>query len=184
MKLETILTKRQLEMFMLLAQGYSQSEIAKRLNVSVANVSFDFIQQRGYGIKARAFADDEHLTSLVIQGEFCAPHIQRNRLKLNSPEWYVFTVIENGKRSDLHRMLHICKILGLAHVPVEETGSDLHAKYSDIDTLLKRAEGDYPCGGKKEGIVIRPVVPIMSKSLNDWLSFKVINNSFLLKNEE
>ena len=81
-------------------------------------------------------------------------------------------------------MLIVCNALGLAHVPVEETGFDLPAKYPDIDALLKRAEGDYPCGGKKEGIVIRPVVPVISKTLNDWLSFKVINNSFLLKNGE
>ena len=39
MKLETILTKRQVEMFMLLAQGYSQQEIAEKLNVSAMSVS-------------------------------------------------------------------------------------------------------------------------------------------------
>ncbi len=39
MKLTTILTERQLEIFMLVVQGYSQQEIAKKLNVSDAVVS-------------------------------------------------------------------------------------------------------------------------------------------------
>ena len=39
MKLTTILTKRQAEIFMLMVQGYSQREIAEKQNVSVAVVS-------------------------------------------------------------------------------------------------------------------------------------------------
>ena len=39
MKLETIVTKRQAQTFMLMAQGYSQREIAEKQNVSVAMVS-------------------------------------------------------------------------------------------------------------------------------------------------
>ena len=39
MKLSTILTKRQKEMFMLIAQGYTEREIAGKLRVSLADVS-------------------------------------------------------------------------------------------------------------------------------------------------
>ncbi len=39
MKLTMILTERQLEVFMLIVQGYSQREIAKKLNTSDAAVS-------------------------------------------------------------------------------------------------------------------------------------------------
>ena len=39
MKLTTILTERQTEIFMLVVQGYSQREIAKKLKVSDAVVS-------------------------------------------------------------------------------------------------------------------------------------------------
>ena len=38
MKLTTILTERQVEIFMLITQGYSPTEIAKKLNVSLQNV--------------------------------------------------------------------------------------------------------------------------------------------------
>ena len=39
MKLTTILTNRQVEIFMLVAQGYSQREIARKLKVTVPVVS-------------------------------------------------------------------------------------------------------------------------------------------------
>ena len=39
MKLTTILTKRQTEIFMLIVQGYSQREIAKKLGISDIAVS-------------------------------------------------------------------------------------------------------------------------------------------------
>lgn len=164
---------------------YTETFYVSGRNYEYRNGSFwDFVQRREYGINARKFAEKEHLTSFVIQGEFCAPNIQGNKLKLKAPEWFVFTVIENGRRSGLYRTLDVCRALGLVNVPIEETGHDLTAKYPNIDALLKRAEGEYTCGGKKEGIVIRPVEPIFSMSLNDLLSFKVINNSFLLKNKE
>lgn len=36
-------------------------------------------------------------------------------------------------------------------------------------------------GRKKEGIVIRPRIPVASPTLSGALSFKVLNNDFLLK---
>ena len=39
MKLTKLLTKRQAEIFKLTAQGYTQREIAKTLNISISNVS-------------------------------------------------------------------------------------------------------------------------------------------------
>lgn len=38
MKLTTILTERQVEIFMLIVQGYSSTEIAKKLNISLQSV--------------------------------------------------------------------------------------------------------------------------------------------------
>lgn len=122
--------------------------------------------------------------TLTIQGEFCAPGIQKNRLRLQKPEWYVFTVRINGERVSLHGMIDCCNQLGLAHVPIEEIGTNLQGKYPTVDALLERADGEYPNGGKKEGIVVRTVVPVYSKKIGDYLSFKVVNNKYLLKNAE
>ena len=79
-------------------------------------------------------------------------------------------------------MTAICKALDLNMVPIEEVGIDLPSKYPTIESLLERADGNYPNAGKKKGIVIRPTEPVYSKLINTDLSMKVINNKYLLKN--
>ena len=122
-------------------------------------------------VKARRL-DELINRDIVIQGEFCGPGIQRNRLKLLKPEWYVFTVIEGGKRVGLDRMLEICETYKLTFVPIEELGTGLRHRYRDIKDLLELASGE------KEGIVIRPIRPKWSNQLNDWLSMKVLNPDY------
>ena len=124
------------------------------------------------------------IRSITIQGEYCGPGIQKNRLKLPKPHWYVFTIRENGKRAGLNRMMEICKDLQLESVPIEEVGMDLPAKYPSVEALLERADGNYPNGGKKEGIVIRPTEPVYCELISAALSMKVVSNKYLLKNEE
>ena len=138
---------------------------------------FRLVEERGYKEKLESFAEREHLKSLTVQGELCGPGIQGNKLKINAPEWYVFTVIEDGKRAGLERMLEICGELGLPHVPIEETGTNLPAKYPTVESILARSEGD------KEGIVIRPVKALYSELTRNYLSMKAVNNRYLLKND-
>lgn len=144
---------------------------------------YEFVKARGYREKIEKFAKDNGLKTLTIQGEFCAPGIQQNRLRLTKPEWYVFTVRENGRRVGLDRMLLICMHIGLDVVPIEEIGIDLTSKYPTVEALLERADGDYPNGGKKEGIVIRPVEPVFCPLISAPLSMKVVSNKYLLKTE-
>ena len=145
---------------------------------------YEFVKARNYQEKVESFAGENALRTLTIQGEFCAPGIQKNRLRLSKPEWYVFTVRENGKRVGLKRMIQICEALGMEYVPIEETGMDLPAKYPTVESLLERADGNYPNGGKKEGIVIRPTEPIFCPLISASLSMKIVSNKYLLKNEE
>ena len=144
---------------------------------------YRFVKKTGIRERMERFMQDFALDTLTIQGEFCAPGIQNNRLKLTKPAWYVFTVRENGRRVDLHRMISVCNLLDLETVPIEEIGVNLPAIYPTVEALLKRADGEYPNGGKKEGIVIRPEYPIYCPAIGDYLSMKVVNNSYLLKNE-
>lgn len=144
---------------------------------------YNFINERGYRERVETLARDNNMRTLTLQGEFCAPGIQKNRLRLAKPEWYVFTIRENGRRVGLYRMLEICDALGIEHVPIEEVGKDLPEKYPTVEALLTRADGEYPKGGKKEGIVVRPVEPVYSTSISGSLSMKVVSNKYLLKNE-
>ena len=148
-----------------------------------ASSFYELVKARGYKEKLEAFAKENGLSTLTIQGELCAPGIQQNRLRLAKPEWYVFTVRENGKRVGLNRMLRVCEALGMEHVPIEEVDTDLPAKYPTVEALLERADGDYPRGGKKEGIVVRPTESVFCPLISASLSMKVVSNKYLLKNE-
>lgn len=144
---------------------------------------YNLVNEREYRAKIETFAEEHKLKTITLQGEFCAPGIQQNRLKLTKPEWYVFTIRENGKRVGLKRMLLICDLLGIEHVPIEEIDVDLPSVYPTVESLLERADGDYPRGGKKEGIVIRPTEPVYNARIGGSLSMKVVSNKYLLKNE-
>ena len=128
----------------------------------------------------------EHLENIgykniAIQGEWCGPGIQKNRLKLTKPEWYIFTIIDlnTKKRWGLDEIAAFCIRYSLPMVPIEEVKNKF--KYNSVDELIERAKGLYESGNQKEGIVIRPSTPIWSNTINDWLSVKVLNNDYLLK---
>lgn len=145
---------------------------------------YEFVKKREYQDKMETFmAKHPNVKTLTVQGEFCGPGIQKNRLKLSKPEWFVFTIRVNGNRSGLWDMRSICLALDMPVVPIEETGRNLNLCYPTVEALLKRADGDYPNGGKKEGIVIRTVEPVFCYLISGPLSMKVVNNSYLLKRE-
>ena len=144
---------------------------------------YNLVKREDIEDRMRRFYKENGLRVLTIQGELCAPGIQQNRLRLTRPEWYVFTIREDGKRVGLKRMQEICEAMGLQLVPVEEIGTDLPSKYPTVETLLERADGEYPKGGKKEGIVIRPTEPVYCERISASLSMKVVSNKYLLKNE-
>ena len=144
---------------------------------------YNLVKREDIEDRMRKFYKDNGLRVLTIQGELCAPGIQQNRLKLTRPEWYVFTIREDGKRVGLKRMQEICKAMELQMVPVEEVGTDLPSKYPTVEALLERADGEYPKGGKKEGIVIRPTEPVYCERISASLSMKVVSNKYLLKKE-
>ncbi|MBE5857760.1 MAG: 2'-5' RNA ligase [Lachnospiraceae bacterium] len=145
---------------------------------------YEFIKNRDISLKMQSYLEKNGLNSFTIQGEFCAPGIQKNRLKLTKPEWYVFTIRINGKRVGLNKMLEVCRELDLISVPIEEIDVDLPSKYPNVEAILARADGEYPNGGRKEGIVIRPTEPIFSERISAALSMKAVSNKYLMKNEE
>lgn len=124
---------------------------------------------------------ENNIPNIAIQGEFCGAGIQKNRLKLVRPEWYVFTMIDldTHRRLPLARMKELCELLKLKMVPIEEEKEEF--EYDSVDVLLERAKGKYTSGMNKEGIVIRPIESVYSKTIGGPLSMKVLNNDYLLK---
>ena len=70
------------------------------------------------------------------------------------------------------------ELLDLDMVPIEEIGEDFNYTVSE---LIEKAKGKYPSGLDKEGIVIRPIKNEFNMQIKNRLSFKVLNNDFLLK---
>lgn len=145
---------------------------------------YRLVNERGYRDVLERFAKISGDNTVTVQGEFCAPGIQQNRLRLTKPEWYVFTIRENGKRVGLERMKNICRSCGFNMVPIEEIGTDLPSKYPTVEALLERADGEYPNGGKKEGIVVRTTEPVYNDTIGGPLSMKIVSNKYLLKQED
>lgn len=120
--------------------------------------------------------------NLALQGEFCGPGIQKNRLCLKEFHWYIFNAFDLDAQEylDFEDMRTLVEELSLEMVPLEEIGDKF--QYATIEELLIRANGNYQSGKPKEGIVIRTLTESKSKALgNGRFSFKVLNNQFLLK---
>lgn len=128
---------------------------------------------------------DSH-RNLAIQGEVAGPGIQANKLRLLEPDLFVFNVydIEKGRLLDYHDFVGFCRDGGLRTVPIEKVllAEDLAAFDWSLEAWLRRAEGKYDgTDSPREGIVIRPIVSTYSPALRGRLSFKIINNDFLIK---
>lgn len=126
---------------------------------------------------------------IAVQGELCGPGIQKNRLGLSEIDIFMFGVYDAraGHYLDFADFVGFCKEYGLRTVPIErEVRGDeaLHFEHT-LDRWLEAARGTYAgTKSRKEGIVVRPLVESRSATLGGRLSFKVINNDFLLKDED
>ena len=127
-----------------------------------------------YGLKEKLA---RYGKNIVITGELCGPGIQKNRLRLNAVEWYVFDVKDwdSGVYVPYAQLLEVCGELGIPVVPLEERGESF--SYT-LEELLEKAKGKYPSGLDKEGIVVRDCMSPKA------VSFKVLNNDALLKEKD
>jgi RNA ligase (TIGR02306 family) len=139
-----------------------------------------YVYKRGIAEKLKTLGED-----IAVQGEFCGAGIQKNRLKLMEPNVFVFDVIkldEKGaeRKAGLSELLRYCELLGMDPVPIEEKGDAFNYTLAE---LLEKARGKYPGGNDKEGVVIRTQEYGYSAEMDHKLSFKVLNNDFLKKEE-
>lgn len=122
--------------------------------------------------------------NLAIQGELCGPGIQKNKLGLKELDLFVFDIfdIDEGKYLSWPMQQQLVVSLGLNKVPVVEFGEGF--RY-DLEELLERAKGKYHgTENYREGIVVRAMYGDFSEKMRSRISFKVLNNEFLLKEKE
>ena len=140
-------------------------------------------------IAERYRLDDVLPPGFAIQGELCGPGIQKNRLGLDEVDLFVFSVHDTrqGAFLDTAAAQVFCAERALRTVPVEQvvTGEAALAFDHSLERYLELAQGVYDgTANRKEGIVVRPLAERWSPTLGGRLSFKVINNEFLLADEE
>lgn len=122
---------------------------------------------------------------VAIQGELVGPGIQKNHLGLKQHEVFVFNLFAIDDHTYLSgpTTKTICEEVGLKMVPVLDWEHVIHndvQKY--VDTYNDMTHKMYQ-DKQIEGVVIRPIKEIHDRH-HGRISFKVINNKFLLKNED
>ncbi len=119
-----------------------------------------------------------------IQGEVCGPGVQKNRMNIPELRLYVFDyiVLNEGppKYSGPLQIRDLVEPLGLDTVPIDWI--TMGKQPATVDDFIRLANGTYEgTENPREGIVVRPVVPVFSHKLGHNLSFKVHSQNFLLK---
>jgi RNA ligase (TIGR02306 family) len=118
---------------------------------------------------------------LALQGEVVGPGIQKNHMGLKTVDFRAFNLfnMKTGTHEDPIELFDFCEEHGIPVAPIVEEGESFD---HTMESLLKLAEGKYDgTKNEREGIVIRPRIGIYSLTLASRLSFKAINNRFLLK---
>lgn len=127
----------------------------------------------------------DHKKNIAIQGELVGPEIQKNRLGLTEHKFLVFNIwdINEQRYYNLNDMSITCFNLNLERVPFITTDIRYNDFYS-IEQLLEMAKGKYEgTNNNREGMVVRSVE---DKNFSDGtrMSFKVVNDEYLLRDEE
>lgn len=158
----------------------------ERLLVCTRNYSLKDLPDSPHWEVARRLSMADMLPAgFAVQGEFCGPAIQSNRLGLRDKAFYAFQVFDIAKQRylDYDDFVQFCSTRNIPTVPVEWRG----ALNLDLAGVLAQADGTYPSGHPREGLVIRPTVERISPVLSAYCgsparaSFKVISNAYLLK---
>lgn len=114
--------------------------------------------------------------NIAIQGEIIGFGIQKNNYKLNKQELYIFNVfdIDNFRKLGIEDIKYFSQIFNLKTVPIIREFNGLPT----IDELIKITDGQslLNTNSRREGLVFR--------TFDNEISFKVISNNYLLKNEE
>ena len=126
-----------------------------------------------------AQANQKLSTELAFQGELVGPGINCNRDMYTDFEWHVFRIWDIKNQLFLIPSVarDVCADLDIPYVPVIDEHMDVFNKFSNVDELLKFAEGKTARGHEREGLVFK----------STWLpyvSFKVVSNKYLLKGND
>lgn len=150
------------------------------------NFSYKESEHHKFWVLSRKYKIDQGLRDywnkghrIALQAECCGPNIQKNPLGLSNHDLFVFNVvnIDTNHKLCLDDSQRIVESLGLKFVPIVDKGSSFGYTKADLLEMAKGKYSQHFNSAKpiqdREGIVIR--------SICGEISFKAINNDFLLK---
>lgn len=117
--------------------------------------------------------------SLTIQGEIWGPKIQGNKYRADELQFSVFNVIDHKKNYhfNFNELVKFCNLNNLQYVPPVWPHSPSLKSLGTREQILEFCKGySILANTEREGIVIRCI-----EDGKKVLSFKAINNDFLLK---
>lgn len=109
---------------------------------------------------------------IIVQGE-CIGKFNGNHHGLDKDEIRLFNIYVKGKRLKQDEFLNTCHILNIPHCPLYKIITLNHT----LEEILKISEMKDPINSRVEG------EGLVWRCVEDNLSFKVINNKYLLKHE-
>lgn len=134
--------------------------------------------QSNFWTAAKKYSIESKLpVGYAVQGELIGPKIQANHEKVSTLEYYVFDVfdISTGLYLTPAKRREFCALHNIPHVPV--TNTSFEPFHITLQDLLEHVDGESMNPGTiSEGRVY--------KHLTSPLSFKCINNKYLLKSEQ
>lgn len=113
--------------------------------------------------------------NIAIQGELIGPGVQGNYYLLKEHEILVFNIfdIDNQVYLDWDEVVSICASFGILTVPVITTELVLGEDLPNVDAILKYAE-------RTSLLIDKEAEGVVFKNKNNSISFKAINNNYLL----
>jgi RNA ligase (TIGR02306 family) len=122
---------------------------------------------------------------IAIQGEIMGPGIQKNRLKFDSHRFFVFNVFDITKQQFLtpFEMIKIASTFDLEVVP--NIAGPMRLNDFTFDELVRSGSGWSALNPEvpREGLVFSSVEQQLKFAQFGRLSFKIVSNDYLLKNE-
>lgn len=152
-------------------------KIRGKFGVCSRNLEWQHDQTNAYWQVARKYDLENKLPDgYALQWETCGPGIQKNPLGLPGLDGFAFDLWDIERQSYCSRgeLEKLCDSLGMPIAALVVYGSDFQRSDDELRSL---AEGTYPNGKQREGIVIRSCNEqwVMCKRNRCRLSFKVIN---------
>lgn len=115
---------------------------------------------------------------IALQGELVGPGVNGNKDQYTDYEFRIFRIYDIEKQAWLapEERYTLCKELGLPHVKVILDRWEVFKDLKNMEAFLQYVEGKTDRGHEREGMVW--------KSMDGTVSFKVINNNYLLKQKD